>query len=209
MNSTSSSEPEPSESELSEPGARRVCVYCGSSSGFDPQFAEAAAAVGHAIADGGHTLVYGGGHVGLMGIVADAVMEKGGEVIGVMTEQLVELEIAHQGLSRLDVHPTMHARKAAMAELADGVVVLPGGFGTLDETFEVLTWNSLGLMSVNVVLVNINNYYADLLRFVTGSTAAGFIKPHHQQLLQGTDDPTEAVRMAIQPAPEYVPKWIK
>lgn len=172
-------------------------------------YAEAAAEIGGALADGGHTLIYGGGRVGLMGIVADAALDNGGAVVGVMTEQLVSLEVAHQGLTRLEVHPSMHTRKAAMAEQSDGVIVLPGGYGTLDETFEVLTWNSLGIVATPVVLVNIDNYFSHLLQFITSATAAGFIKPHHQQLVQGTDSPVEAVQMALRPAPEYQPKWIK
>ncbi len=188
-----------------EPG-RRLGVYCGSSTGFNPVYAEAAAEVGRALADGGHTLIYGGGRVGLMGIVADAALDNGGDIIGVMTTQLVSLEVAHQGLTRLEVHPTMHARKAAMVEQSDGVVVLPGGYGTLDETFEVLTWNTLGIVATPVVLLNVDNYFSHLLQFITAATAAGFIKPHHQQLVQGTDHPAEAVRMGLRPPPAYQPK---
>lgn len=191
-----------------EKSGLNLCVYCGSSSGFDPKYAHAAKLVGETIANAGHTLVYGGGHVGLMGVVADAAMANDGDVVGVMTEQLVKLEVAHEGLTRLDVHPDMHQRKAAMLELADGVIVLPGGFGTLDETFEALTWNTLGIVNMSVVFVNVDNYFAHLLRFVTEATLAGFIKPHHQQLLQCTDDPAESVRLATKPAPEYQPKWI-
>ena len=144
--------------------AKNICVFCGSSTGNDPSYLRAAAALGDAIAQCGHRLIFGGGRVGLMGVVADAVMRGGSEAIGVMTEQLVEREVAHQGLTELDVQPTMHRRKARMAELADGVVVLPGGFGTLDEAFELLTWNQLGLVSAPVVFLDVNETELRLLQ---------------------------------------------
>ena len=136
-----------------------ICVFCGSSSGSDPVFVNAALSLGATIANDGHRLVYGGGHVGLMGVVADAALAAGGSVTGVMTEQLVAAEVAHRGLTELEVTATMHARKARMAELSDGVIVLPGGFGTLDETFEMITWNQLGLVAVPVVFLDVNSYF--------------------------------------------------
>lgn len=183
-------------------------MFCGSSTGIDPAFRQTAAALGSAIARNGHRLVYGGGHVGLMGVVADAVIAGGGEVTGVMTEQLVALEVAHQGLTELDVQPTMHRRKARMAELADGVVVLPGGFGTLDETFELLTWNQLGLVSTPVVFLDVNGFFGPLFDFIAGSAAAGFMHGHHGALAQRTADADTAVRLATRPAPAYLPKWV-
>ncbi|MEZ5373965.1 MAG: TIGR00730 family Rossman fold protein [Microthrixaceae bacterium] len=191
-----------------ETTARNICVFCGSSSGTDPAYREAAAALGAAIASDGHRLVYGGGHVGLMGVVADAVMAGGAAVTGVMTEQLVALEVAHQGLTKLDVQPTMHLRKARMAELADGVVVLPGGFGTLDETFELLTWNQLGLVSAPVVFLDVNGFFQPLFDFIATSASAGFMKDHHGALAQRTDDARTAVRLAVSEAPAYAPKWV-
>lgn len=186
--------------------SRSICVFCGSNTGTDPAFRQAAADLGSAIARGGHRLVFGGGHVGLMGVVADEVMAGGGKVTGVMTEQLVEMEVAHQGLTELDVQPTMHRRKARMAELADGVVVLPGGFGTLDEAFELLTWNQLGLVSVPVVFLDVNGFFSPLFDFIAGSAAEGFMPGQHGALAQRTDDADSAVSMASRPAPALLPK---
>lgn len=191
-----------------ESTSKSICVFCGSSTGTHPAYRETAAALGSAIARGGHRLVFGGGHVGLMGVVADAVMAGGGAATGVMTEQLVALEVAHQGLTELDIQPTMHRRKARMAELADGVVVLPGGFGTLDETFELLTWNQLGLVSAPVVFLDVDGFFTPLFEFIAGSMAAGFMKDRHGALAQRTDDADAAVRLATSGAPTYTPKWV-
>jgi len=161
---------------------RNICVFCGSRSGVPD--------------------------VGLMGVVADEVLARDGEIIGVMTEQLVGLEVAHQGLTELDVQPTMHRRKARMAELADGVVVLTGGFGTLDEAFELLTWNQLGLISVPIVFLDVDGFFAPLFDFIAGSAAAGFMKDHHGTLAQHTDNAEAAVRLASRNAPAFTPKWV-
>jgi len=183
-------------------------VFCGSSSGGDPEFRRAAAAVGAALAADGHRLVYGGGSVGLMKVVADAVLNGGGDVVGVITEQLLDLEVAHTGLTDLEVVADMHGRKARMAELADGVVVLPGGFGTLDETFEILTWNQLGIIAVPVVFLDVDDFYEPLFHFISGSVAAGFMKDHHGALAQRTAEAAHAVRLAAGRAPDYVSKWV-
>jgi uncharacterized protein (TIGR00730 family) len=187
---------------------KRIAVFCGSSSGFDPIYRSAAEQLGVEIAAGGHTLVYGGGHVGLMGAVADAVMAAGGEVIGVITEKLHALEVAHEGLSSLEVEADMHTRKARMAELADGVVVLPGGFGTYDEAFEILTWNQLGIVSMPVVFFDVDGFYSPLLEFVAGATAAGFMKPDHGELARRATTAGEAIAEAINPAADFTPKWV-
>ena len=159
-------------------------MFCGSSSGFDPAFAEAAVDVGQAIAGGGHQMVYGGGHVGLMGIVADAVLNGGGSVTGVITEHLVGAEVAHGELTALEVTASMHERKARMAELSDGVIVLPGGFGTLDESFELLTWNQLGLIAAPVVFLDVDGFFDPLFAFIDGAVRSGFIKERHGGLAQ-------------------------
>ena len=190
-----------------ESTTRNICVFCGSSSGTDPVYRQAAMALGSAIALGNHRLVFGGGHVGLMGVLADEVLARGGEVTGVMTEQLVGMEVAHQGLTELDVQPTMHRRKARMAELADGVIVLPGGFGTLDEAFELLTWNQLGLVSVPIVFLEVNGFFEPLFTFIAGSAGAGFMKDHHGTLAQRSNDAEAAVRLASGNAPAFSPKW--
>ena len=183
-------------------------MFCGSSSGFDPAFAEAAVEVGQAIAGGGHQMVYGGGHVGLMGIVADAVLNGGGSVTGVITEHLVGAEVAHGELTALEVTASMHERKARMAELSDGVIVLPGGFGTLDESFELLTWNQLGLIAAPVVFLDVDGFFDPLFAFIDGAVRSGFIKQHHGGLAQRSAHADEAVRLATAPPAAFAPKWI-
>jgi uncharacterized protein (TIGR00730 family) len=186
----------------------RLCVYCGSNTGNAPEFAEAARHLGSACANRGIGLVYGGGSVGLMGIAADAAMEAGGEVIGVITEQLVGAEVAHRGLTRLEVVPTMHERKARLSELADGFVVLPGGFGTVDEFAEILTWNQLGLVTKPVVLLDINGFWEPLLAWIDKAVDAGFLRPSHRMLAQRARTIDEAIAIASSPAPETPHKWL-
>ena len=185
-----------------------VAVYCGSSSGADQRHREAAADVGRLLAEGGHRLVYGGGDVGLMGVVADAVLAAGGEVVGVITDHLAALELQHAGLTELHVVESMHERKARMAALADGVIALPGGFGTLDETFEILTWNQLGLAEVPVAFLDVGGFYRGLFDWVAGAVTAGFVRPEHGALAQRAATPDEAVRIAISEAPAFMPKWV-
>ena len=189
-----------------------ICVFCGSSSGTDPAFRAAAVELGAAIAASDHGLVYGGGDVGLMGIVADSVLDAGAEVTGVITEQLLALEVGHVNLTNLEVLPDMHTRKARMAELSDGVVVLPGGFGTYEEAFEVLTWNQLGIVAAPIVFldvdVNGHSFFASLFDFIDGAVAAGFMKPEHGDLAQRATDPIEAVAIAAGPAPSFTRKWV-
>ncbi len=185
-----------------------ICVFCGSSSGSDPVFVDAARSLGSAIAAEGHRLVYGGGHVGLMGVVADATLAAGGPVTGVMTEQLVAAEVAHLGLTELEVTPTMHARKARMAELSDGVIVLPGGFGTLDETFEMITWNQLGLVAAPVVFLDVAGYFAALFEFIEASVATGFVSSANAALARRASSVDGAVAMAVSTPDAYTPKWL-
>ena len=186
----------------------RLCVFCGSSSGFDPAFAGAAVDLGFGIAAGGHELVYGGGHVGLMGIVADVVIAGGGSVTGVITEHLVDAEVAHAGLSTLEVTHSMHERKARMAALSDGVIVMPGGFGTLDEAFEILTWNQLGLASCPVVFLDVDEFFTPLFDFIAGAVRAGFVKEEHGALARRVTTVDDALRWATtEPAP-FSPKWL-
>ena len=191
---------------------RSIAVFCGSSSGGSPAYRAAATAVGEALAAEGRRLVYGGGHVGLMGAVADATLRAGGAVTGVITEQLLALEVAHVGMTELEVVADMHVRKARMAELADGVIVLPGGFGTFEEMLEILTWNQLGIVSMPVVLLDVvvdgRGFYAPLVDLVAGAVAAGFMKLDHGALLMRVEDPLEAVRVASRPAAAFTPKWV-
>lgn len=184
-----------------------ICVFCGSSSGRDRRHVDTAAALGAAIAADGHRLVYGGGHVGLMGVVADAALAGGGEVVGVMTEQLVAAEVAHTGLTRLEVVPSMHARKARMAELADGVVVLPGGFGTLDEAFEIVTWNQLGLVSMPTVFLDTGGYFDALFDFVGQAVDAGFLRSEHVALARRAVGVADALALVTAPVGVPLPKW--
>jgi uncharacterized protein (TIGR00730 family) len=162
---------------------RRICVFCGSSPGRDPAYLAAADALGRGIAQRGIGLVYGGAKVGLMGRVADAAAEAGGEVIGVMPQGLVDREVAHHGLKDLRVVGSMHERKALMADLSDAFVALPGGIGTMEELFEVWTWAQLGDHHKPCALFNVRGYYDALLRFIDHSVAEGFLKPPHRDML--------------------------
>jgi uncharacterized protein (TIGR00730 family) len=154
----------------------RVCVFCGASSGRLPAYADAARAFGTALAGRGLGLVYGGGRVGLMGAVADAALAGGGEVIGVIPQELVDRELAHGGLTELHVVGSLHERKALMAELADGFVALPGGFGTLDELLEQLTWSQLGLHAKPVGLYDVEDYWRPLIALARHATEEGFVR---------------------------------
>lgn len=186
-----------------------ICVFCGSSSGRDRAYVEAARELGTSLAAGGHTLVYGGGHVGLMGVVADAVLAGGGDVIGVMTEQLVAAEVAHTGLTSLEVTSSMHERKARMAALSDGVVVLPGGFGTLDETFEIITWNQLGLVAMPVVFLDVGGYFASLFDFISSSVEGEFVSPANAAHAQRASTVDDALGLVLGASVPFEPKWIR
>jgi uncharacterized protein (TIGR00730 family) len=165
-----------------------VCVYCGASDNVDPAYREAASAVGHLLGTRGIRLVYGGGRAGLMGLVADAALAAGGHVTGIIPRHLETMEVAHRGLSHLHVVETMLERKAMMAALSDGFVVLPGGLGTLDEMFEILTWGYLGLHSQPIVIVNVRGFWNPLLGFLKGSAEAGFIRPDFGRLFSVVAD---------------------
>ena len=162
---------------------KRVCVFCGSSTGRPPAFARSAGELGRTLAERGLGLVYGGAHLGLMGVVADAALAAGGEVHGVITQGLVDREIAHRGLTQLHVVPTLAERKALMADLSDGFVALPGGFGTLDELFEIVTWAQLGLHGKPTGLLDVDGYWAGLLAWVQRAVADGLVPAEHGSLL--------------------------
>lgn len=184
-----------------------LCVFCGTNSGSSPAFLQAATDLGTAMAVRGIGLVYGGGKLGLMGAVADAVLEAGGQVTGVIPQGLVEAEVAHRGLSALEVTDTMHTRKARMAEIATGFIALPGGFGTYEEVLEVLTWNQLGFIAKPVVLVDIDDFYAPLFELFAKAAEAGFVRPAHVALAQRARTVADAVERAIAPAPLTETKW--
>ena len=175
---------------------RRVAVYCGSANGSNPAFCAEATALGNAIAAAGLGLVYGGANVGLMGAVADAVLAGGAEVIGVLPEVLAGKEIAHAGLTALEMVATMHERKARMAALADAFLVLPGGYGTLDELMEAVTWAQLGLHAKPCILINTAGYWDGLLAFLDSTVTAGFLKAENRQLLLVARSAAEAVSLA-------------
>jgi uncharacterized protein (TIGR00730 family) len=179
----------------------RVAVYCGSSSGSKAEFLTAARGLGTRIAGAGLGLVYGGASVGLMGAVADAALAAGAEVIGVLPEVLSGSEIAHRGLTRLEVVKTMHARKARMVHLADAFLILPGGYGTLDELMEIITWKQLHLHAKPCVLVNTAGYWNGLLAFLDTAVEAGFLKAENRTLLEVANDAEQAVRIVVQSRP--------
>jgi uncharacterized protein (TIGR00730 family) len=162
---------------------KRVAVYCGSATPADPVYIEAARTVGRTLAERGIGIVYGGGKLGLMGAVADSALEAGGEVIGVIPELLVSAEVAHRGLSELQVVDTMHERKARFTELADGFLNLPGGTGTMDELWEAMSWAQLGYHTDPVGLLNIAGYYDKLIEFWKHMGRVGFVRPQHQPML--------------------------
>lgn len=185
-----------------------ICVYCGSSKGRKPAYAKAARAFGRTLAARGICLVYGGGAVGMMGELADAVLAAGGKAHGVIPEALQERELSHEGLTALDVVDSMHARKARMAELADGFVALPGGFGTLEELLEVLTWAQLGFHRNPCGLLNIDGYFDQLVAFLDHQTAQGFVRDEHRDLLVVAADAGELLDAFIAYDPPDVEKVI-
>ena len=186
----------------------RLCVFCGSNAGSAPAFADAATGLGSALASRGIGLVFGGGDVGLMGLVADAVMAGGGEAVGVIPDFLERAEVAHRGLTTLHVVGSMHERKARMADLADGFIALPGGFGTLDELAEALTWSQLGLQAKPVVLLDVDGFWEPLVRFFDAAVEHGFVRPTHRLLVQRAFTVDEAIALATSPVPETPHKWL-
>ena len=186
---------------------KAVCVYCGSSPGNDEAYAAAADELGRAVAAGGLTLVYGGAHKGLMGRLADAALAAGGRVVGVIPRALVEREVAHEGLSDLHVVASMHERKARMAELADAFVALPGGFGTLEELVETLTWAQLSLHDKPCGLLNVAGYYDALLGFFDEAVRAGFLRARHRDMLIVADEPAALLERFAGYRPPSVRKW--
>jgi uncharacterized protein (TIGR00730 family) len=187
---------------------RRVCVFCGSSSGRELSYQRIAVQLAQELAQQGIGLVYGGCHVGLMGILADAALGAGGEVIGVIPQALLDREIGHRGLSELRVVGSMHERKAVMAELADGFIALPGGIGTLEELFEIWTWAQLGLHQKPCGLLEVDGFFSRLVAFLDHLVAAGFVRPAHRAMLMVADSPASLLaRFAVYQAPR-VGKWV-
>jgi uncharacterized protein (TIGR00730 family) len=187
---------------------RAVCVYCGSNAGSRPAYAEHAAALGTRLAREGLALVYGGGNVGLMGIVADAALAAGGEVIGVIPEQLVGWEVAHRGVTRLEVVANMHERKARMFDLSDAFVALPGGFGTLDEMFEMLTWRQLGLGDKPCAFLDVDGFYAPLVAMMDRMVAERFLHADQRNDLWHGEDIDALFAWMHAYVPVHAGKWL-
>ncbi|MCX5788135.1 MAG: TIGR00730 family Rossman fold protein [Elusimicrobia bacterium] len=187
---------------------KRICVFCGSSSGENKRYRAMAVELGRALAARGLGLVFGGGRVGLMGAIADAVLAAGGEAIGVIPEDLKKKELAHTGLSDLRVVGSMHERKALMERLSDGFIAMPGGFGTLDEFCEILTWAQLGLHRKPCGMLNVDGYFDSFLRFVDHSVSQGFIRKEHRGLLIDGADPAKLLDLLGRRRPPPVKKWL-
>jgi uncharacterized protein (TIGR00730 family) len=188
---------------------RRICVFCGSSSGRGGEYRAAAEQLAAELVARDLGLVYGGGNVGLMGVVADAVLERGGDVVGVIPQALVDREIAHRSLADLRVVGSMHERKALMASLADGFVALPGGFGTLEEFCEVVTWSQLGLHRKHCGLLNVRGYYDPLLALFDRAVAEGFLKAQNRAIVIDAADPAVLLDRMATPLPPSEMKWIR
>jgi uncharacterized protein (TIGR00730 family) len=188
----------------------RLCVFCGSSAGSQTIYADAARRLGEALAERGLGLVFGGGHIGLMGILADSVLGSGGSVIGVIPQALVEKELAHDRLTELHIVTTMHQRKALMADLADGFAALPGAFGTADELFEILTWAQLGLHAKPIGLLNVGGYFDALCAWLDHAVREGFLRAAHRGLLLEAEQPGQLLDLLAQYRPTgQTPKWIE
>lgn len=187
---------------------RQICVFCGSNPGRRPEYAHAARALGELLAARGLTLVYGGGNVGVMGTLADAVIYNGGRVIGVIPEALMKRELAHGGLAELFITRTMHERKALMAELADGFIALPGGLGTFEEFLEILTWAQLGIHAKPCGLLNVAGYYDPLMAFLDRAVEELFVKPEHHAMLLLDAEPEGLLQKMADYRPPFVEKWI-
>jgi uncharacterized protein (TIGR00730 family) len=185
-----------------------VAVFCGSNTGVDPAYKDAAVSLGHLLAARGLDLVYGGGDVGLMGVLADATLAAGGSVHGVITRALEEREVAHRGLTSLEVVESMHERKAAMADRADAFIMLPGGFGTLDEFFEVVTWTQLGIHQKPCGLLNVSGYFDSLVGFVEDASSQRFIQENYRELVLIDADASTLIEKLETWTPSTSEKWL-
>ena len=193
---------------------KRICIFCGSNPGHDPRYRAEAENVGHVLAKRGIELVYGGGNIGLMGTVADACLEAGGTAIGIIPEALMGKEVAgrsveHQALTRLEVVDSMHTRKARMAELSDGFIALPGGFGTFEEFCEILTWGQLGFHRKPMGLLNVNGFYDPLLALFDRAVDEGFLRAQNREMALAETDIEQLLDAMAAYQPDLVTKWLK
>ncbi|HEY4931766.1 MAG TPA: TIGR00730 family Rossman fold protein [Terriglobales bacterium] len=187
---------------------RRICVFCGSNSGTSPSYREAAIAMGRLLAGRGIELVYGGGNIGLMGVLADSVLEANGRVIGVIPESLMAKEVGHLGLTDLRIVQSMHERKALMADLSDGFIAMPGGFGTFEEFCEVVTWSQLGIHAKPCGLLNVNGCYDPLLELFDHAVREGFLREENRRLVLEDRDPERLLEKMAGFTPIAADKWI-
>ena len=174
-----------------------ICVFCGSSPGYHSAYSSAARELGTRIAEGNHKLIYGGGNIGLMGIVADAVLEKQGEVIGIIPKFLMDKEVGHLGLTSLEIVSSMHDRKKRMADLADAFIAIPGGWGTLEEIAEILTWKQLGLITQPVAILNVNGFFDPLLEQMKAMVNEGFLREQNFLSIKTSDSAAEVLSALI------------
>lgn len=188
---------------------KSITVFCGSNSGFRTEYAEAARILARLFAARGIRLVYGGGNVGLMGIIADEVMRAGGEVIGIIPESLDKREVGHRTITELRIVGSMHERKAQMAELADGFIAMPGGIGTFEEFFEILTWAQLGFHEKPCAVLNIAGYYDGLLALCDNAVREGFVRQAHRELILEDSDPQKLLEKMSSFKPQPLTKWIE
>jgi hypothetical protein len=186
-----------------------ISVFCGANTGAESKYSTIARELGHLLVQENITLVFGGGKVGLMGVIADAVLEKGGKAIGVIPHFLAEKEVQHLGVSEMIYVDTMHERKMKMFELSDGVIAMPGGFGTLDELFELCTWAQLGLHQKPLGILNILSFFDDLLSFLDRAVTDDFLKIENRNLIVDARNPTALLELMRLYKPIYVPKWIR
>ena len=187
---------------------KNITVFCGSSSGFRVEYTEAAVNLAHCLAERNIRLIYGGGNVGLMGIIADEVMRLGGEVIGIIPHSLNKKEVGHRGITELRVVGSMHERKALMAELTDGFIAMPGGIGTFEEFFEILTWAQLGFHSKPCGILNVAGYYDALLALCDNAVSEGFLRDVHRQLILDETDSILLLDKMLNFQPQAIEKWI-
>ncbi|MGA3318611.1 MAG: TIGR00730 family Rossman fold protein [Candidatus Korobacteraceae bacterium] len=188
---------------------RRLCVFCGSYTGRRPVYPAATEQLGLLLVERGIELVYGGGNIGLMGVLADTILARGGRAIGVIPESLMAKEVGHTGLTELRIVNSMHERKALMSDLSDGFIALPGGFGTLEEFCEVVTWSQLGLQSKPCGLLNVENYYAPLLELFDHAVREGFLREKNRRLVLDDDDPQRLLEKMMAVRAEPAEKWIE
>jgi uncharacterized protein (TIGR00730 family) len=188
---------------------RRICVFCGSNSGTRQIYQQAAQTLGRLLCRRGIELVYGGGNIGLMGVLANACLNEGGRVIGVIPQALADKELAHTGLTELRIVSSMHERKSVMADLSDAFVALPGGYGTWEEFFEVLTWSQLGIQRKACAVLNVNGYYDSLLEMADKALSEGFVRDVHRDLLLSDSDPERLLERLSHYSVPTIDKWIQ